>query len=44
MPGSVPNRVILEDHASGEKFDTITPYIYMVGRQTPAIAKWGIEQ
>ncbi|HOX35297.1 MAG TPA: 30S ribosomal protein S4e [Methanoregulaceae archaeon] len=44
VPGSVPNRVILEDEATKTRFDTITPYIYMVGRQTPALAKWGIEQ
>ncbi len=43
VPGSVPNRVILEDETK-TRFDTITPYIYMVGRQTPALAKWGIEQ
>jgi len=44
MPGSVPNKIILEDETSRTKFDTIAPYIYMVGKQTPAIAKWGIEQ
>jgi len=44
VPGSVPNRVILEDEATKTRFDTISPYIYMVGRQTPALAKWGIEQ
>jgi small subunit ribosomal protein S4e len=43
MSGSVPNKIILEDEATNTKFDTISPYIYMVGRQTPAIAKWGIE-
>lgn len=44
MPGSVPNKIILEDAKSGARFDTIAPYIYMVGKQTSAIAKWGIEQ
>jgi small subunit ribosomal protein S4e len=44
MPGSVPNKIILEDEATRTKFDTITPYIYMVGKQTPAITTWGIEQ
>jgi small subunit ribosomal protein S4e len=44
MPGSVPNKIILEDEATKTRFDTITPYIYMVGKQTPAIAAWGIEQ
>ena len=44
IPGSVPNRVVLEDETTKIRFDTITPYVYMVGRQTPALAKWGIEQ
>lgn len=44
IPGSVPNKVILEDETTKTRFDTITPYIYMVGKQAPAIAKWGIEQ
>ncbi len=44
MPGSVPNKIILEDEAAKTRFDTISPYIYMVGKQTPAIASWGIEQ
>jgi small subunit ribosomal protein S4e len=42
--GSVPNKIILEDEATKTRFDTIAPYIYMVGKQTSAIAKWGIEQ
>jgi small subunit ribosomal protein S4e len=44
MPGSVPNKIILEDEATKTRFDTISPYIYMVGKQTPAIASWGHEQ
>lgn len=44
VPGSVPNKIILEDETNGTKFDTISPYIYMVGTKTPAIAKWGHEQ
>lgn len=44
MPGSVPNKIILEEEKTGIKFDTIAPYIYMVGTQTPAIAKWGHEE
>jgi small subunit ribosomal protein S4e len=44
MPGSVPNKIILDDESTKTRFDTISPYIYMVGRQTPAIAAWGIEQ
>jgi small subunit ribosomal protein S4e len=44
MPGSVPNKIILEDETTKTRFDTITPYIYMVGKQTSAIASWGHEQ
>jgi small subunit ribosomal protein S4e len=43
MSGSVPNSVSLEE-AGGSKFDTISDYIYMVGRETPALAEWGIEE
>jgi small subunit ribosomal protein S4e len=43
MSGSVPNSVSLEE-ANGSKFDTISDYIYMVGRETPALAEWGIEE
>ncbi len=42
--GSVPNKIILMDEATGTRFETISPYIYMVGKQTPAITTWGIEQ
>jgi len=44
VPGSVPNKIILEDEKTQTKFDTISPYIYMVGTKTPAIANWGHEQ
>src|SRR5512133_1067459 len=44
VPGSVPNKIVLTDEASGATFDTIAPYIYMVGTKTPAIAKWGHEE
>ncbi len=44
VPGSVPNKIILKDEATGTMFDTISPYIYMVGTKTPAIAKWGHEE
>jgi len=44
VPGSVPNRVILEDLADGSRFETIDDYIYMVGRETPALKEWGIEE
>lgn len=42
--GSVPNRVILEDDATKSRFDTITPYIYMIGREKPAISIRGSNQ
>jgi hypothetical protein len=44
VPGSVPNKIILKDEVAGATFDTISPYIYMVGTKTPAIAKWGHEE
>jgi small subunit ribosomal protein S4e len=44
VPGSVPNRVTLEDEATKTRFETISPYIYMVGREMPALPRWGIEQ
>jgi small subunit ribosomal protein S4e len=44
VPGSVPNRVILEDESENTRFETIDDYIYMVGRETPALAQWGIEE
>jgi small subunit ribosomal protein S4e len=43
MPGSVPNKIILQDETTGTKFDTVSPYIYMVGTKTSAVAKWGHE-
>ena len=44
VPGSVPNKILLEDETTGMKFDTVSPYVYMVGTTTPAIAKWGHEE
>jgi small subunit ribosomal protein S4e len=44
MPGSVPNKIILEDEKTGTRFDTIAPYCYMVGKKTSAIANWGHEE
>ncbi|MCX6694384.1 MAG: 30S ribosomal protein S4e [Methanomicrobiales archaeon] len=44
VPGSVPKRVFLEDDETKVRLDTIDSYIYMVGRETPAIEKWGIEE
>jgi small subunit ribosomal protein S4e len=43
IPGSVPNRVSLEE-LGGSTFETIPDYIYMVGRETPALTEWGIEE
>lgn len=40
--GSTPNRVILQDK-DGETFETVEEYIFMIGRETPAVAEWGIE-
>jgi small subunit ribosomal protein S4e len=42
--GSVPNKITLMDETTGTRFETIPPYIYMVGKQTSAIATWGVEQ
>lgn len=44
VPGSVPNKILLEDETTSTKFDTVSPYVYMVGTTTPAIAKWGHEE
>jgi small subunit ribosomal protein S4e len=44
VPGSVPNKVILEDEKEKTRFDTINQYIYVVGKEKPALEKWGIEQ
>ena len=44
VPGSVPNKILLKDETTGATFDTIAPYIYMVGTTAPAIAKWGHEE
>lgn len=44
IAGSVQNRVLLADEQEGTTFDTVETYIYMVGRETPALAEWGIEE
>jgi len=44
VPGSLSNRVILKDETNGENFETIDEYVVMVGRETPAIERWGIEE
>ena len=43
-PGSVPNKVILEDEASKERFDTVSPYVYMIGKETVSKTSWGLDQ
>jgi small subunit ribosomal protein S4e len=43
-PGSVPNKVILEDEKTKEKFDTIAPYIYMIGKETVSKSGRGLDQ
>jgi small subunit ribosomal protein S4e len=42
--GAVPNRVILEDTATKEKFETIEEYVFMIGKAEPAMKTWGIEE
>ena len=42
IPGSIANRVYLKDIKSGEDFDTIEDYIFMVGESEPAVSEWGI--
>jgi small subunit ribosomal protein S4e len=44
VPGSVSNRVTLTDATTGVVFDTVETYLYMVGRETPALSEWGIEE
>jgi len=43
-PGSVPNKVILEDETSKERFDTVSPYVYMIGKETVSKTSWGLDQ
>jgi small subunit ribosomal protein S4e len=44
VPGSIANRVVLEELATGARYDTIENYVFMVGRDEPAVSEWGIEQ
>ena len=43
IPGSISNRVYLKDEKSGEDFDTIEEYIFVIGTTEPAVKEWGIE-
>ena len=42
--GSVPNRIIVEDEQTKTPFDTIMPYIYVVGKDKNAISNLGVKQ
>lgn len=44
IPGSIANRVYLKDIKTGEDFDTIENYVFMVGKNEPAVSEWGIEE
>jgi small subunit ribosomal protein S4e len=44
VQGSLPNRVILTDEATGQTFETIDEYVVTIGRDKPAIDSWGIEE
>ena len=44
FPGSVPNKIILEDEKTKERFDTVAPYVYMIGKETISKSGWGLEQ
>ena len=44
VPGSLSNRVILKNEMTDESFETIDEYVVMVGRESPAIENWGIEE
>jgi len=43
VAGSIPNRVVLEEVETGETFETIEAYIFMVGREESSIKEWGID-
>ncbi len=44
VPGSVTNRVILEEAGTSLKFDTIEDYVFMVGREESIVSDWGLDQ
>jgi small subunit ribosomal protein S4e len=44
VSGSGPNRVTLEDAETKDQFETVDTFIYMVGRETPALKSWGHEE
>lgn len=44
IPGSISNRVYLNDVKTGEEFDTIEDYTFIVGTTESAVKEWGIEE
>lgn len=44
IPGSISNRVFLKDDESGNEFDTIEEYTFIIGTKEPAVKEWGIEE
>lgn len=44
IPGSISNRVYLKDESSGNDFDTIEEYTFIIGTKEPAVKEWGIEE
>lgn len=42
--GSVPNRVMLEDESTKNRFDTIEDYVFVIGKDAQAATRWGIVQ
>ena len=44
ISGSIPNRGTLAEDGTGEVFETIENYVFMIGREEPVISEWGIEQ
>ncbi|UUX91735.1 30S ribosomal protein S4e [Methanoplanus endosymbiosus] len=44
VPGSIPNRIYLTEEKTGEAFDTIEDYVFIVGKDESAVSVWGIEE
>ncbi|WOF15506.1 30S ribosomal protein S4e [Methanoplanus sp. FWC-SCC4] len=44
IPGSISNRIYLVEEKSGEEFDTVEDYTFMVGKSESVIKEWGIEE
>lgn len=40
-PGNTPNRVILEEEGTKERFDTVVDYTFMVGKTLEQAISWG---